>query len=280
MSSKHSIHRRDIHFDVAGAANPDWLHGDPMQSAFCDSLSVLFPHGERFFIQSIVHYLPGIKDPDLQKDIYNFIAQEGLHTREHEAYNQTLRSFGYPVDDMEARIEKGLQRITSPLHRLATTAAIEHLTATLGHLVLSDDRIFDSAPPPYKELWTWHCLEELEHKGVAFDVFKHVTAKMPKWKAYFLRCIPLIIVTIDIHRLIIGNGMKIWRSRGKPVTLLSWIRGLGLLFIYPAYYTRSILYYLSYYRPFFDPWKTKNKEKNAKSWRQHFNLRAGVKDDL
>ena len=63
----------------------------------------------------------------------------------------------------------------SPTANLAATAALEHFTATLAELLLSNDevrRLFGH--PEVRNLFLWHALEESEHKAVAFDVYKAV----------------------------------------------------------------------------------------------------------
>ena len=197
IDNAHDIPRRDIQFPLTEVASPDWFSGDSYLSAYCDGLSVFFPPGERFFIRSVAHYLPELTAyPALKADIRGFMSQEALHTREHETYNNLLRGFGYPIDQMEQRAIAELAMVKSPLHQLAFTVALEHLTATLAHLVLRDDGIFANAPEAYRNLWTWHCLEEMEHKGVAFDVYRIVTENMSGWQRYALRCTALFLATV------------------------------------------------------------------------------------
>lgn len=60
------------------------------------------------------------------------------------------------------------------------TAAAEHYTATLAERVLSREEL--QAIPGDPEVWNllnWHATEELEHKSVAFDVYRAVGG--PEW---------------------------------------------------------------------------------------------------
>ena len=55
------------------------------------------------------------------------------------------------------------------------TAALEHFTATLAELVLTSEETREQfGNEAVKNLFTWHALEESEHKAVAFDVYKAV----------------------------------------------------------------------------------------------------------
>ncbi len=73
--------RRNFKFhlpaDKATTWNPAGLH----ITQFYNSLSIFFPAGERFFIQSVRNYRSQITDPHLKEQISAFIGQEGFHTR-------------------------------------------------------------------------------------------------------------------------------------------------------------------------------------------------------
>jgi uncharacterized protein len=264
-----SIPRRDIVFDVAGAANPDWLDGDPLRSAYCDALSVFFPIGERFFISAVQSQLASIEDLTLKQQVRDFCAQEAMHTREHEAYNAMLRSLGYDVDAMEARASDVLAGIRSTTSRLTVTAAIEHLTATLAHLVISNPKLLAQCPAAYRNLWTWHCLEELEHKGVAFDVFLGFTASLPAWKRYSLRCIGMVNVTWILHSILLANVTDILRSRGISIRFRTVAHAMWLFFGMPGVYRRALGYYLKFFLPGFHPWNCRDSFAVA-AWREYF----------
>ena len=82
------------------------------------------------------------------------------------------------------------ERLLPPKSNLAATAALEHFTATLAELVLSDEevqRLFGHEA--VLDLFLWHALEESEHKAVAFDVYKAVggSERMRVWTMNILR---------------------------------------------------------------------------------------------
>ena len=152
--------------------------GDLIQSHVAASLSAVFPDGEDFFVKSVRHFRDQITDPTLKRQVAGFIGQEAMHGREHRAFNDRLAQLGYPTKQVERITEKGLAlrwRLLSPKSNLATTAALEHFTATLAELVLTSDEtraLFGNED--VKNLFLWHALEESEHKAVAFDVYKAV----------------------------------------------------------------------------------------------------------
>ena len=104
---------RNLRFDLENDSVPRHWHGGRRSvTSFFDSLSVFFPAGERFFVQSVRAYQNDIKDDALRHEVRTFCAQEGIHGREHERYNDRLKRQGYPVARMEARVEKVLERLS------------------------------------------------------------------------------------------------------------------------------------------------------------------------
>lgn len=255
MDNENLIHIRDIHFPLNEVEQRDWYDGDPIKTTFCDALSVFFPVGERFFIKSVKHFSDRIDDPDFKEEVRRFCIQEALHTREHEAYNAHLASYGYDIEKMEGRVKRALNSMKVPMFQLALTVGIEHLTACLSHIVLNDPKVLEKAHPVYRRLWTWHALEEMEHKGVAFDVFKLATAHFPGWKRYLLRVFAMLVVTVYLHKILLNNFADMLRFRGHSLGLGTWSKLAVVLFVNPGIYRRGFLHYLSFYLPFFHPWK-------------------------
>lgn len=272
----HPIPRRDIRFNIAEQASRDWYDGSPVRSAFADALSTLFPVGERFFIRSLTRYLPDLKhDKALHEDIRSFQMQEGMHTREHESYNATLRQFGYPVDRMEDRARRNLGRIKAKRTALYVTVAIEHLTATLAYMMFSHPRLLASVPQAYRDLWTWHCLEECEHRGVAYDVLREVKGRIPGWKRYLWRCSFLLAVTLLLQYVTVCNMWDIFRTRGLRPSFRDMARVFRELFIFPGYFYSLLSHYVRFFSPRFDPWKSDRLEALAEPWKRHFDEPAG-----
>src|ERR1700730_11448154 len=117
--------------------------GDLISSHLMAALSAVFPDGEDFFVRSVRHFRDQITDPDLKRQVTGFIGQEAMHGREHRAFNDRLAELGYPNKQIERFTKWGPQlreRIAPPKANLAATAALEHFTATLAELVLTDEQ--------------------------------------------------------------------------------------------------------------------------------------------
>jgi predicted metal-dependent hydrolase len=152
--------------------------GDLITSHIIAALSSVFPDGEDFFIRSVRRYRDEITDPVLRRQVAGFIGQEVTHGREHRAFNSHLDTLGYHTKFVERLTRKGLQfreRHVPPIANLASTAALEHVTATMAELVMTSPETQESfGHDAVKHLFFWHALEESEHKAVAFDVYRAV----------------------------------------------------------------------------------------------------------
>lgn len=142
-------------------------------------LSAMFPSGEAFFIRSVLNYRHQVDDAELRTQVNHFAGQEGVHGRMHRELNARLADLGYRTGLVERSVQIGFNRLAARLLpqsvQLAVTAALEHYTATLAEVVLSDGWSEAAlADEQVRNIARWHALEECEHKTVAFDVYESV----------------------------------------------------------------------------------------------------------
>ncbi|WP_069164621.1 metal-dependent hydrolase [Nocardia altamirensis] len=177
------VRRMRFRFGQLEPIQRHFIEGNIVLSHLVALLSGGFPPGEESFIRSVRRFADEITDPALKKRVAGFIGQEAVHGNQHRVLNHQLIELGYlfvKVADFpkDSRREKTLVRAERLLPRhlhLALTAAAEHYTATMAQRVLSNEEI--RAIPGDPEVWhllDWHAFEELEHKSVAFDVFRAV----------------------------------------------------------------------------------------------------------
>ena len=175
-----SVPVRRISFDEQLASLPRHFAGDGdlISSHLTACLSSVFPDGEDFFVKSVRHFRDQIDDPILKEQVKGFIGQEALHGREHRAFNARLAELGYGTEVIERWTNRGLElrwKLAPKIANLAVTAALEHVTATLAELIMSDEQLrADLGHEAVRDLFLWHALEESEHKAVAFDVYRAV----------------------------------------------------------------------------------------------------------
>lgn len=158
-----------------------FVANDPARSHIAAMLSAVFPEGEDFFVRSVRAYRDKITDEELKTQVKGFIGQEAIHGREHRDFNAALQTLGYPTRMVDRRVKYALALLnkTSPKSvQLAVTAGLEHYTATLAETLLRDEAARNEfVTPETKALFTWHALEETEHKSVAYDVYQDQVGK-------------------------------------------------------------------------------------------------------
>jgi predicted metal-dependent hydrolase len=228
---------RNLRFEIEETVPQYWHGGRKSLSIFLDNLSVFFPAGERFFVKSVRAHQAIVKGDKLTQDVRTFCGQEGVHGREHERYNEMLRRHGYPIESMEKRVEATLARVSRRLgdtHQLAVTCALEHFTALLGSMILTDPRLFEGAHPAMDALWRWHAAEENEHKNVAFDVYKAAGG------GYVMRAYTMIGATVIFWAKVIEQQARMMHAAGILSSAEEWKALVRFLFVEPGGMARSL----------------------------------------
>jgi uncharacterized protein len=249
------IHPRNVSFAIGD--QPRWWNGgDPVSTAFYNSLSATFPLGEAFFIKSVRHFRNAVP-PALKSQIDDFTRQEAAHSREHESFNNLPKTSGYDTSEIESELREVLSKTKDnpPVVNLAMTVALEHFTAIMAHSSLKNDGHMRRMAPEIAALWKWHAIEEIEHKAVAYDVFLSVTAGMTDFRRWALRSIVMLRVAKNFVKSRLRNMGTFFKQDGldKPAT---WWRVFYFLVVYPGTYRRIFLPWLAFFRPGFYPWNT------------------------
>lgn len=252
------IRRRPvIPLDAAIAGN--WYQRRATEDLL-NTLSFAFPAAEKFFIESVNHYQPRIKDPALAEAARRFLFQEAMHVRGHASCNDVLRGawpLGHRIQKLTERIFAAL-RVLPHWWRLAVTCALEHFTAMLADHILDTREVFLArSDPAFASLWLWHAVEETEHKAVCFDLLQAVMGKGVR--GYVLRVAAMLVVTICFLAFAL-LGPRLLGRRGKGAG-----PGLGTL----MKQILSLKLYLDYYRWSFHPWDHDNAHLVAQ-WRERY----------
>lgn len=253
-----AIQPRNLRFAPEDAARRWWLGGDPVATAWHNALSITFPAGETFFIESVRRFQKDVPAP-LAAQIRDFAKQEAFHTREHNTFNRRVEAAGYDIAEEVERVEARLAeaREQHPVAQLAMTVALEHFTAIFAHSALKHPELLDGTDPEDQRMWAWHAIEEIEHKAVAFDTLAHVMREVPAHKRWSVRCLVFLNVSrnfitgrwIESLRLLAQDGITGWSAR--------W-RLLGYLLGKPGVVRRIILPWLAFLRPGFHPWEVQD----------------------
>ena len=249
-----NITPRDRRFGRGMRTDRWWLGGDPFATAMYNCLSATFPKGEAYFVESVRAFRDGAP-PRLAEEIRAFISQEVMHSREHVAFNRRARDAGYDMAELEERVDERLAITKSrpPVVNLASTMALEHFTAILAHELLRDPRHLAGADAESRALWQWHSIEEIEHKGVAYDTWLHATRHWPRFKRWSVKARVMLYVT---------KNFIVDRSHGSLVLLRqdgitgpkAWARLFWFSFVRPGMMRKIAGAWLSFFMPGFHPW--------------------------
>src|SRR5947209_4325110 len=240
--------------------------GDIVLSHVLATLSSTFPEGEKFFVRSVASARDDITDPELLADIDGFIGQEEMHGREHQVLNDRLAEHGYPTRGIDAYV-RGLywvrERIQTKKVNLAFTAALEHYTATLAELLLTDEHARQAVGKPgARDILTWHAMEESEHKAVAFDVYKAVGgSERMRIFVMYLTDLLFIVETSVMGVISILMDRDVWRHP------LRFARSVARLPSSPFLSWRAVRILAQYHRCGFHPNDRDTRELIA-DWRE------------
>lgn len=247
--------KMDFEFDMDDVPRY-WFDDDAFKSTFLNSLSCMFPEGERMFMDAVRDCQHAVTDPKLLEQIKGFIKQEAIHGHEHAQYNDFLKKWNYPIDKInafEAKEKIWMRKHLSAKHRLAVTCALEHFTAILAHQVLTNPELIKGMHPGFKEMWRWHAVEETEHKAVAYDVYQQASG------SYWLRILVMMQVTfLFCLRTSIYQAIFLWKD-GNLFKPKVWWSGIKFYFFTPGLVRKIARDYLDYYRPSFHPWQHDNR---------------------
>src|SRR3546814_3453319 len=128
------------------------------------------------FIEAVKAHRDGVPDK-LAREIRAFTQQEVIHSREDVVLNRKGGEAGYDLSELEADVDTVMEMIRQrpPIVNLMATIALEHYTAMLAAIMLKDPAMYAGAKPEWGAMWKWHAIEEIEHKGVAYDTWLHAT---------------------------------------------------------------------------------------------------------
>ena len=249
-----TITPRDRRFGRGTKQARSWLGGDPVATAFYNALSATFPKGEAFFVESVRNFRDDAP-PKLAEEIRAFTTQEVMHSREHVAFNKRAHEAGYDLTPLENRVDWRLNMVRErpPIASLAATMALEHFTAILAHELLRDPRHLGSCDPESAAMWRWHAIEEIEHKGVAYDTWLHATRNWPRFKRWSVKAKVMMLVTRNfvVDRTI--GSLELLRQDGLTGPQV-WARLFWFAFVRPGMFRRVFAAWASFFMPGFHPW--------------------------
>ncbi|ENX56622.1 MULTISPECIES: metal-dependent hydrolase [Acinetobacter] len=238
-SIDYKILPRKVKFDWENTP-VDWIPNQPFASYFINEINNILPAGEFWFCRLYNKVLPKITDEKLKQDVQAFIRQEAMHAVAHTSANKeylTQRNIDIQrnLDIMDflftkvladkpfdKEIPKALEHQWD-LFRLGVIATVEHMTCVLGKYALYNKRWEElGADPEMIDLIKWHGSEEIEHRTVAFDLYRHLGG------GYIARYYMSVAVIIGVLGLWVDGAAHIMSqdprfSDKKPSLFKPWI---------------------------------------------------------
>tara|TARA_R110000824_G_scaffold11746_10_gene51483 strand:- start:731 stop:1693 length:963 start_codon:yes stop_codon:yes gene_type:complete len=248
------IRPRNLNFASAVIDRRRWVGGDPFASAFFNALSVTFPKGELFFIDSLKKFINRVP-PKLRGEIRSFIQQEAIHSREHHCFNEHLKDCDFDISRLEQTISNAVKdiRARSEFDHLVATMCIEHITAILAAEVIANTDHLEHADEDQRNLWLWHASEEIEHKGVAYDTWLHMTRDWNPLKCWLVRCSFMARISFGFAKNRTRGILDLLRQDGISGPR-AWFGLAHYLLVGKAPFRRTLWPLLQFFKPGFHPW--------------------------
>ena len=249
-----TITPRDRRFGRNSKPSRWWMDGDAVATAFYNALSATFPKGEGFFVESVRKFREGAP-AKLEAEIKAFVTQEVMHSREHVQFNKRALEAGYDLRPLEAQVEYrlGVTRAKPPIVSLAATMCLEHFTAILANQLLRNPRHLGKADPESAAMWRWHAIEEIEHKGVAYDTWLHATRAWPRGKRWKVKAKVMLFVTRNFIVDRTRGTLELLRQDGITGPQ-AWARMFWFAWVRPGMLRKIFGAWLAFFLPRFHPW--------------------------
>ncbi len=242
---------RKLLIDLVPPIAARWNGGDAFRSAFFSALSMSFPVGEQYFMDSVragLKQLPPEVQDRFATEVQGFVGQEATHRRLHGLFNDHLGTLGFD-NAMEGRAK---QRLQANAHRdvrihVAATAATEHLTAIFADWMFRHPEALQGAEPRLQTLWLWHAAEEAEHCSTAFDLYKALGGS----ERHRLKLLQYVTFTLgmDLLRQTVRN---LWHD-GSLFRPSTWRSAARLLFAKDGMIRGNTALWKAYQAPDFHP---------------------------
>jgi predicted metal-dependent hydrolase len=242
---------RKLLVDLSTPCTARWNGGDAFRSAFFNALSMSFPVGEQFFMDSVragFKTLPEAQRAQFAAEVQGFVGQEATHRRVHALFNGHLEKMGFAnsiANRATARIKK--QAHLDPRMHVAGTAATEHFTALFADWMLRHPEALEGAEERLQTLWLWHSAEESEHRSTAFNIYQAMGGSH-QWRVRVFRYVTVIFM-YDLFCQTVSN---LWHDRAL-FKLSTWRSAAKLLFSKDGMLRGNLPLWRDYLREDFHP---------------------------
>lgn len=237
----------------AGVPIPEWwFRKSALLSFLFNTSSATVPEGERFIVRTADAARKVVADEELEKRAETLIHEETAHARMHDAYNRYLEELGFPVHKYNVETKELIlffERIFSLKGRLAICAMIEHFTAIFSKQIL-DTGILEGEDVDERmdRVWSWHCLEELEHRSTAIDMYRRIGG------GYFTRVSAALITSVLFAIAHTRCLLAFLHTKGLLWKWHTWKIGMPYVFGRRGVYRLFLTDWILFFKPGFHPY--------------------------
>lgn len=262
-----NIEPRHLQFSTPENTPKYWHSGSDVKTYHFNALAFFLPQLEKLLVLSLKKAKQDVKCNLLKAEVASLVAQEAIHGRSFVEYCHKIVFKHYNLPKQYSLwlfrgLAGALNKISNTFH-YSLSAAGEHFTAIAADLFLRDTQWFEDVPKQYSAIWRWHCIEEIEHKHVAFDVFKAVNG------SYGMRILGMLMMTLFFMLLYVKPIWFMMKHDQKHIELnfykRAWLFYWGKSGLYRALWKP----YWDYYKPSFHPNKHQNDDLIA-HWKAYF----------
>jgi hypothetical protein len=188
------------------------------------------PYAEPYFVRTVRAALPELA-PELRDTAGAFCAQESRHHGEHRRFNDRLADGRPGVRRLERWIERTygwVERRGSLRFSAGFAAASETIAFSIARWAdRHHHELFDGVEPSTAALFQWHLAEEVEHKSVAFDVYRALDGSRLRHAVAAAATFAILawFTVLTVLALMAGTGR--WRSPGCWLRLPRWAFGIA-----------------------------------------------------
>ncbi len=191
--------------------DPVWTPLAPEFSCAANSVSLLMPYIEPYFVKSVRAFVDDL-EPELAAETKAYLKQELQHHVAHRAFNDQMAKHYSGV----GRIERGMKATIDWLRtrrsdqfNLAFAASSETIAYSAARWAAERRvELFSGADPIAASLFLWHLGEEVEHKSAAFDVFTAVGGSRRHYVSSMILSMILLMMFVAA-----GTTTLLWHER-------------------------------------------------------------------
>ena len=200
----------------------NWCNRDAVASSLLESVSLVTPLLEKFFVRSVADGIGPLHNDELKARCLDFIREESQHSRMHQQLNARLhaylgeRSAGMSL--LESLLNLANRRLSLP-KRLLLTAVLEHFSAVFSKTYVHLSGPLNIEHEFARNLFFMHAQEELAHCTVVFDLLSsHRKTRQIERLIMLLACVGAGVLYLGI-----SVPWILYRKTGRRLTTTFWL---------------------------------------------------------